>query len=130
MMMLHKKHFSLEQANSILKKIRPLVEEMVSMKQILDRKGFDIYRHQYFGGEGPNGTGAFPPEMDALIEDIKSITSEGIIIKGIDSGLLDFPYIRSTGEEIYLCWKLGEDNIGFWHTISGGFSGRKLIDKL
>jgi hypothetical protein len=128
--MLHEKHFSLEQANSVLRKIRAFVEEMVNMKQVLDRKGFDIYRHEYFGGEGPNGTGTFPPEMDRLIEDLKSITSEGIIIKGIDSGLLDFPYIRSDGTEVYLCWKLGEDNILFWHTISGGFSGRRKIEDL
>ena len=128
--MLHDKHFSLEQANNVLRKIKPLVEDMVNMKKSLDQKGFDIYRHQYFGGGGPNGTGSFPAEMEHLIEDIKSISAEGVVIKGIDTGLIDFPHVRYNGEEVYLCWKLGEKNLGYWHTISGGYSGRRKIEEL
>jgi hypothetical protein len=128
--MLHEKHFSLQEADSVLARIKPFVEDMVEMKRILNSKGYDIYRHQYFGGGGPNGTGVFPPEMDKLITDIKSIAAEGVIIKSIDTGLLDFPYIRSGGEEVYLCWKLGEEGIAFWHSISGGFAGRRKIEEL
>jgi hypothetical protein len=128
--MLHDVHFTLKQANELLEEFRPGIEEMAALKQKLDEKNYDIYRHEYFGGMGPNGTGAFPPEMERLIEIIKTISSKGILIKGIGSGLIDFPHIRSNGEEVYLCWKIGEDDIQYWHRIPDGFPGRRNIEEL
>ncbi|MGH2575837.1 MAG: DUF2203 domain-containing protein [Ignavibacteria bacterium] len=128
--MIHNQHFSLGEAEKLLDEMRPLIEEMVSIKQKLNEIGYDVYRHQYFGGTGPNGTGAFPPEMEMLVDVIKKISSKGILIKDIDSGLIDFPHIRKNGEEVYLCWKTGEDKINFWHRIPDGFAGRKNIEEL
>ena len=128
--MLHSVHFSIEEAMKYLEELNPLVKEMTELKKILDEKNYDIYRHEYFGGIGPNGTGAFPVEMERLIEIIKKISSSGVIIKNIDIGLLDFPHIRKNGEEVYLCWKLGEETLGFWHSIQGGFQGRISLDEL
>lgn len=128
--MLHEVHFTLEQANELLEELRPGIEEMAALKQKLDEKNYDIYRHEYFGGMGPNGTGAFPPEMERLIEIIKTISSKGILIKGIGNGLIDFPHIRGNGEEVYLCWKIGEDDIQYWHRIPDGFPGRRNIEEL
>ena len=127
---LHSVHFSLAEANSLLDEIKSLVEEMMSLKKRLDGKGYDIYNHSYFGGSGPNGSGAFPVEMERIVEVIKQISSYGVQIKGIDNGLIDFPHIRENGEEVYLCWKYGEDSIGFWHTIPGGYQGRTNINDL
>ncbi len=69
--MLHKKHFTLNEANRMLGIIRPLIEKMSGLKKILDEQGYDIFRHQYFGGIGPNGTGEFPKEMEELVEIVK-----------------------------------------------------------
>ncbi len=41
---------------------------------------------------------------------------------------MDFPSLRE-GEEVYLCWKLGEERIGYWHGIEEGFAGRKPLDE-
>ena len=128
--MLHEIHFSLEDANRLLDAVRGKVEEMAELKKTLDRKRYNIYNHQYFGGVGPNGTGAFPPELERLIEILKYISSLGVLVKGIENGLLDFPYVRDNGEEVYLCWKLGEGAISYWHPIPEGFAGRKSIDEL
>ena len=128
--MLHDKHFSLNEASILLENVKLLVEEMVELKAKLDDMGYDVFRHQYFGGLGPNGTGEFPQEMERLIEIVKDIASKGIIIKGLDEGLIDFPHIRDNGEEVYLCWKSGEDAINFWHSIPDGFAGRKNIEEL
>lgn len=128
--MVHDKHFTLEQANAMLEKIKPKIEQMAQLKKLLDDKNYDIYRHEYFGGVGPNGTGEFPLEMDELIDIIKEIASKGILIKGINNGILDFPAIRSNGEEVYLCWILGEERILFWHRIPDGFPGRTDIEEL
>jgi len=68
--------------------------------------------------------------MDELIDIIKEIASKGILIKGINNGILDFPAVRSNGEEVYLCWMLGEKKIMFWHRIPDGFPGRTDIEDL
>jgi hypothetical protein len=128
--MLHKTHFSLEQANKLLKEMKPMIIEMSVLKYKLDSTGYDIYRHEYFGGIGPNGTGAFPDEMEQLIVTIKKITSRGILIKNFNNGLVDFPHVRSNGDEVYLCWMLGEESIKFWHNIPDGFPGRRKIEEL
>lgn len=128
--MYHSKHFTIDEAGEMLDELKPLILQMVKLKQELDKKGYDIYNHEFFGGSGPNGTGAFPPEMDELLSAIKLITSKGIIIKGIDNGLIDFPHITKSGDEVYLCWKTDEDKIEFWHPIPDGFAGRKPLDEL
>lgn len=127
---LHSVHFTLDEANDLLREIKPTVEEMIGLKIKLDEKGYDIFNHSYFGGSGPNGSGAFPVEMEMLMEAIKTISSQGVQIKGIDNGLIDFPHIRENGEEVYLCWKYGEDDISYWHTIPGGYGGRRNISEL
>ena len=127
---LHSTHFTLEDANSTLQEIKPLLSEMIELKENLDEKGYDILHHQYFGGIGPNGTGAFPSDMERLVEVVKIISKRGVIIKNMNIGLIDFPHIRTNGEEVYLCWKNGEDRIKFWHPIPEGFSGRRNISEL
>src|SRR5438552_13782477 len=127
---LHSIHFTLEDADSILQEIKPLLSEMIELKENLDEKGYDILHHQYFSGIGPNGTGVFSTDMERLVEVVKIISSKGVIIKNMNIGLIDFPHIRANGEEVYLCWKSGEDNIKFWHPIPEGFSGRRGIEEI
>ena len=57
---------------------------------------------------------------------IEDLENTGVVIKGIDEGLLDFPSKRFD-DEIWLCWKHGETEIKFWHEKDIGFSGRKPI---
>jgi hypothetical protein len=126
----HKVHFSLEDARKELTVVHALVSRLVELKESLDAMGWDIARHRYFGGIGPNGDGSFPLEMEQLVEILKNLDAKGVVVKGMDEGLVDFPHIRSNGDEVYLCWRLGEDDILFWHTIPEGFAGRKHVDEL
>ena len=57
---------------------------------------------------------------------IEDLENTGVVIKGIDEGLLDFPSKRFD-DEVWLCWKKGETEIKFWHEKDVGFSGRKPI---
>lgn len=127
---LHRKHFSLDEARRELTTVHALASKLVELKQRLEAKGWDVYRHQYFGGRGPNGNGKFPPEMETLIDIVRGFDERGILVKSLDEGLIDFPHIRKNGEEVYLCWKLGENDIKYWHRIEDGFAGRKSIDDL
>ena len=58
---------------------------------------------------------------------VDGITDMGVQLKDLDIGLLDFPTLYK-GEEVYLCWRLGESGIRFWHNVSDGFRGRQPID--
>ena len=64
---------------------------------------------------------------DSIQSAIERIHSTGCVVKDIEVGLLDFP-ARINGEAVYLCWKLGEDCIRFYHGQDEGFAGRKPID--
>jgi hypothetical protein len=70
-------------------------------------------------------------EHDRLAESVRDalerIESTGCVVKDLDAGLLDFPAILND-EEVYYCWKLGEDRIRFYHRQDEGFSGRKPLD--
>jgi len=68
--------------------------------------------------------------METLVEILQQFDTRGIVVKEINLGLIDFPHIRKNGEEVYLCWKLGEDDIEYWHSIPDGYAGRKDIDEL
>ncbi len=126
---IHNKHFTLEEARQLLSQIKQTVSRIVELKKTLDAKGYDIYRHRYFGG-GPNGEKDYPPELEELISLIDRLESKGVLVKSLELGLVDFPYIKNDGEEVYLCWKIDEDDIYFWHRIQDGFAGRKPIEEL
>jgi hypothetical protein len=70
-------------------------------------------------------------ERDHLANAIKTalerIEAHGCVVKDLDVGLLDFPALIDN-EEVYLCWRLGEDRIRFWHRQDEGFAGRKPLD--
>jgi hypothetical protein len=59
---------------------------------------------------------------------IEQVQEVGCLIKDLDIGLIDFP-TTYRGNEVYLCWKLGEDAIEHWHGVDEGFRGRKKIDR-
>lgn len=58
---------------------------------------------------------------------VEKIQETGCQLKDIETGLVDFPTLYK-GQEVYLCWKLGESGIGFWHHIEDGFRCRRAID--
>jgi hypothetical protein len=62
-----------------------------------------------------------------LYKAIEHLEATGVVIKSVDEGLLDFPS-RRFEEEVWLCWKVGENKIKFWHGKNEGFMGRKPLE--
>ncbi len=63
--------------------------------------------------------------LRAVLEEVQEL---GCVVKDLDIGLVDFP-TTFQGREVYLCWKLGEPAIAYWHGVDEGFAGRKAIDQ-
>ena len=129
------RHFTVQEANELLGTVRPLVERMVEQRREVVHQ---LERKQELGGLTQTNGGGFPPRLPSEIDKaldaaagelkrtIEELTELGVQIKDLDSGLVDFPSYRD-GEEILLCWQLGEDEIAWWHTVDGGFAGRRPL---
>lgn len=123
-----KRYFTLEEANAALGEIRPLVAYMLELRQsILDHQPELEPVLQKVAG---NGGGAIATQVvrdfERLQEVLRQIEQIGVELKDVNTGLLDFRSYKD-GREIYLCWKYGEEAIGFWHEIDAGFAGRQPI---
>jgi hypothetical protein len=129
------RHFTPEEANDALPEIRPLVEEMVARRAAhLDA----LARQEELEGHIRGNGGGIPPatladaadeverEARALAKVVDEIAERGVEVKDVDEGLVDFPALRR-GETVLLCWRLGEDEIGYWHTAEDGFDGRRPL---
>lgn len=127
--------FTPDEANAALPDLRPLVEDLVAAKRALDeaQAGAEELTARISG----NGGGLPPAELaevhdrvnrraTALAAVLEQIQTLGVLVKDLDSGLVDFPSVRD-GEDVLLCWQLGEDEVGFWHTYEDGFAGRRPI---
>lgn len=129
------RYFTLEEANEALVELRPLAEQMVHLRRVL---GEAQARRASLGAQvGTNGGDLTPSdfaEADEQLEQaatdlagcVERIQAAGVLIKDLDRGLLDFP-ARREGEDILLCWHVGEDEIRFWHGLDEGFAGRKPL---
>jgi hypothetical protein len=67
---------------------------------------------------------AVAAELEACVEELALL---GVQVKDAETGLLDFP-ARREGEDVLLCWRLGEDEVAWWHGLEEGFAGRRPID--
>ena len=67
--------------------------------------------------------------VDQMQASVARIDAWGITLRDIESGLIDFPALAS-GRQIWLCWRLGEDEVDWWHRIDEGFAGRRRLADL
>ncbi len=124
------RHFTLEEARRVLKENLADLEEMTRLANVLLASGYDIYRHRYFTGMGPNGDQENPPEMDRLMVLLQKFQTQGIQVKSAENGIVDFPTARRGGEEVLLCYRLGEPDLLYWHSLESGFAGRQPLEEL
>ena len=123
------KYFTLQEANEVLNAIRPLLDEIQTVrKEILARKP-EVWPvvERAAGNGGSQQASKLVREFERLEAFVRQVQDTGALFKDINLGLLDFPALKD-GREVYLCWKYGEDDIAFWHEIEAGYEGRKPIE--
>jgi hypothetical protein len=129
------RYFTAAEANEALEQVRPLAERLVAHRRALAeaqaRHGEALSRIAGNGGgiqpsELAQLSGAVEREAAAIGRCIEGIHARGAQVKDLDRGLVDFPALRG-GEEVCLCWQVGEDEIAYWHGLEEGFAGRKPL---
>lgn len=129
------RYFTVEEANAAVEELRPVVERMVDhRRRFVEARDQRETLNQQAGSNGgdltPTDFAAVEEELElqagALAACIEQIQAAGAQVKDLDQGLLDFPATRE-GEEVLLCWRLGEDEIEYYHGTDEGFAGRKPL---
>ena len=128
--------FTLDQAHRALPAVQDALRQAVTSKATMEQADGTLreinHKVMVSGGMMINReqVGAVRAQRDRSIEELKqamqTFENIGCEVKDLDIGLLDFPTLYR-GEIVYLCWRLGEDRIEFWHGDEG-FRGRKPID--
>ena len=128
------KLFTLDEANALLPRLEQIVEELWSTRQSItnaQRDATDVARQARRNGHDRTGDiSEARRRLSDLISrfdsSIKSIGDLGCELKDLDIGLFDFRSKRE-GRVVYLCWKVGEPEIGFWHDLQEGYAGRRPL---
>jgi hypothetical protein len=76
-------------------------------------------------GGGVSGSDWFRHQQ-TLKTEVEYLAERGILLRDPDTGLIDFP-AQHDGEDVFLCWRLGEDDVAYYHGVHSGFSGRKPL---
>jgi hypothetical protein len=128
--------FTPAEANTALGDVRPAAERLVGLRararELVQTQGsLGTANGGNGGGYAASDLNAAQAELEQLNEEAATMVNEleelGVVVKDLDLGLLDFPALRE-GEEVELCWRVGEDSVEYWHRIGEGFAGRKPID--
>lgn len=122
------KHFSLSEARNYIPQLKPVLQKIRTLYIELQEMGFDLQRGDYLPGWHPGTRDAFPAQFHEIIKLAGKISEAGIELRDPEWGMVDFPAMRSTGEEVFLCWKLDEEDIEFWHPLHGGYGTREHMD--
>ena len=123
-----KKLFTLDEANAFVPQLLDMVPRIQNLSVSLNNDFPDIKNAR----EKAKWNGGSDQGVDYLNAVLKyndlmhRIEGMGCEVKGIREGLVDFPSLRE-GREVYLCWRMPEKEILFWHDLNTGFSGRKPI---
>ena len=127
--------FTPEEANEALVELRPIVERMVEHRRNLTAG--QVQQAELVTRIAGNGGDMVPSDLHEAADTIQReaaaisdcaerINAVGAEVKSLEEGLLDFP-ARRGDEVVLLCWKLGEDEIHYWHRVDEGFGGRKPL---
>jgi hypothetical protein len=132
------RYFTLDQARAMLPAVSRNVREAVQAKskyEDADAAMQDVaQRIMMRGGIAVdiNAVDAWKTQREvsanSLKQSMEKIEEAGVLVKDLEVGLIDFPTLYN-GTEVYLCYRMDETDIRFWHGTTEGFAGRKEIDR-
>ncbi len=122
--------FTLTEAQALIPQLRSVLEEINEEWNRIRELHPEIQKardNAPFDGFSKFGV-TYVEAVSHLMVLMHQIKEMGVLLKDVDKGLCDFPYMRQ-GHVVYLCWQLGEEDIQYWHDIEAGFAGREPLDE-
>lgn len=120
------KRFSLAQANKSLPLVRRIVADIVTCHDQATQIQSQLESQ-------PSEQKQLEKQLEGKLERLQSLVEEltevGVELKDYQMGLVDF-IGQHKGRDVYLCWKLGEEQVTHWHEINSGYSGRQPVSTL
>ncbi|HXY36634.1 MAG TPA: DUF2203 domain-containing protein [Planctomycetaceae bacterium] len=132
-----KKYFTVAEANAMLPLVRAIVDDIVQLKNEIEERSERLKGVRRLPGKRRDEDNPYDEEVQQIEEDIEKdhdrleefcdeLRRLGVELKDPKIGLIDF-LTQIDGREAYLCWKLGEGEIAFWHELEAGFAGRQSL---
>jgi hypothetical protein len=129
-----RRHFTVDEANELVSLLTPVLEDLRQVHHRMWEAVSEVREFEQRAAANGHGEGSkiFDPQFDVskiqseLEQRLRYLQGIGVVLKDIEEGILDFP-TRMHGREVYLCWKLGEDRIAYWHDVETGFAGRQPL---
>ena len=127
--------FTLEEANRTLPLLKMIVGDIVRQSRQVDtlqQRVARVLRDRRRPSDDPYSEelaqtqGELETEEEKLHTYVEELRSLGVELKDDEIGLCDFHSLMN-GREVYLCWRLGEPEVQFWHDLDAGFAGRQKI---
>ncbi len=129
------KVFTVEEANRLLPKLTQLLGELQGRRDVIHAMEVEIDAIELVADKDESGSAPalsrkveeYNQTVQRFYEAIDEIHELGCFLKDIEGGLIDF-YGLHQGRVVYLCWKLGEPEVGYWHEVGRGFAYRQPVD--
>jgi len=118
--------FSVEEANSLIPELTELLERLQRVHRSTAAVEGRALRRLASSNGSADAASAASAAGEEYLTALSAIESMGVVVRDPESGLVDFASSRD-GNPIYLCWRLGEDRVGFWHPRDTGFAGREPL---
>jgi len=125
---MEKRIFTLAEALCMLSQLEEHFEEIKKERAAIIKGREEIKKASSKAALGGGSTYGprYIQALEQISQHIDQIHECGVVVKDLESGLCDFPYMMN-GRLVYLCWKLGEPDIMWWHETDAGFAGRQLL---
>jgi hypothetical protein len=129
------RYFGIDEANELLAVARPVLQELSDDRERVAEAQSVLQRERENNGSAEHAEELAQREheirevVQRMQRAVSQIDAWGITLRDISSGLIDFPALAN-GRPIWLCWRLGEDDIGWWHETNVGFDGRQPLSDL
>jgi len=132
-----KKYFTVAEANAMLPLVRAIVDDIVQLKNEIEERSERLRNVRRLPGQRRGEDNPYDEEVQQIEEEIEKENDRleefcdelrrlGVELKDPRVGLIDF-LTQIDGREAYLCWKLGEGDIAYWHELEAGFAGRQSL---
>lgn len=123
------KYFTPEEADALIPELEKIFEAVAELAAQAEMKAASLRRR---GEDDPAGAAIERSQLQFLASNInerlQGVVELGAVPKGVEPALVDFP-ARLEGRDVYLCWKLGDKKIGYYHPVEEGFASRRPLPK-